>query len=284
MNLRALAATLAALTTGLALAAGPLANATAAASGTTATTTATTTAKAKPTSYAVTLTTTNAQPVAGRTYSLKGAVKPAAPQQKVVLQKRFGESGRWKTEATTKLGKKSKFTFKIEASSAPGLRQFRVVKAAQGKRAKGHSPAVAVTYFAWHRVVDMDSRADDALGEGSATIVGERLPESLVGWLDATTGQRDYNINRDCTRLRATLGAGDDSEESATATITVVADGVNRFQRTFALTQSAPVSLPLTGVFRLGFAYDVANPEATDPARPTGAVAVIGTPEALCSF
>lgn len=280
MNLRATAASLAALATGLTLAAGPLTAATAA-DGPPAASAAS--AKAKPQAYAVTLKAKDDQPLVGKTFVLKGTVKPAAPKQKVVLQKRFDEDGKWKTEATTKLGNKSKFEFEVEATS-PKAREYRVVKAKDAKRAKGVSPAVTVTVFGWQSLADLSSRTSENLWTGTATIVGEDFEKSLVGTLSASAGERDYNINRDCLRLRTTVGAGDDSDETATATISVVADGTSRYTDTFGLTESAPVTLSLEGVFRLGFEYVVANPESEDPAKPTGAVAVVGTPEVLCSF
>jgi hypothetical protein len=97
-------------------------------------------------------------------------------------------------------------------------------------------------------------------------------PDSLRG--STVAGHIDYNLNRDCKLLDAVYGIDDVSPAAATASFTVVADGVQKHAGSYALTQAQHVVTDLTGVFRL-----VIN------ATPTGnGYPAVGDPRALCSF
>lgn len=273
---RTLVAALAAAATGLALAAVPAAGA-----ATAGPVPAAASAKAKAKPFKVTLQASNLAPQVGKKLVLKGKVSPGSTGSRVVLQKRWEGKKSWSTEAHTKVGKASKFEF-TAVPIEPGEREYRVVKAASGKRAKGVSEPVSVTVFAWRRLADLSQRTSEGFTTDTSTILGEQLEDSLAGF--EASGARDYNLARDCTDLRAVLGLDDVSDDTATTTINLVTDGTTAYTRTFALTQSETVQLPLTGVFRLGFTYTAANPASEDPTQPTGVRPVVGTPEVLCSF
>ncbi|MDP3891207.1 hypothetical protein, partial [Nocardioides sp.] len=104
---------------------------------------------------------------------------------------------------------------------------------------------------------------------------------ALIGNRYAASGFVDYNLERQCLRVRARFGQSDDADALAVATIDVVADGVSLFTGDFALTQSAERVLPLNKAFRLGFHWTSTNPENPED---KGSVPTIAVPEVLCSF
>ena len=83
--------------------------------------------------------------------------------------------------------------------------------------------------------------------------------------------------------MRARYGNSDESDDLATATVTLVADGATLYTKSFALAASEERTFDITGVFRLGFNWTSSNPGGT-PDDQSGAAATFVEPEVLCAF
>ncbi len=240
-------------------------------------------AAAKPARYDVTATVSNAEPVQGDKIKIKGSVAPGERGAKVVLQKRYGTSGKWKKADTDTLNGKGRFKFKEKVDSVR-FRQYRVVKPAGAKIKSGRSGKLAVTVFGWRELTSLAPIAVDGTGEtGSVTINGTAYKQSIAGNSYGNSGSIAYNINRACKRFEGRVGLSDSSALTATGEIRLLGDTTTLFTNSFGLTQSTPVGLDLAGVFRITVGWTSSNTEGT-PEDQSGAVIAVGSPRLLCSF
>jgi GH25 family lysozyme M1 (1,4-beta-N-acetylmuramidase) len=78
----------------------------------------------------------------GSSVTLSGSAAPFVAGQKVTLQKHSG--GAWRLTATSTLGRKGRFKFAIQPTTA-GTLTYRVTVAATSRFGTGHSPTVSLT-------------------------------------------------------------------------------------------------------------------------------------------
>src|SRR4051794_3636041 len=155
-------------------------------------------------------------------------------------------------------------------------RRYRVVKPAGSGRGAGEGTTPPVTVFGWRDLTSIPTVQNAGFSSHSSlSINGTAYPDSLTTW--PSGGQLshvDYNLNRDCKRLKATLGVDDRSSVAGTSTLSVRTDGTDRYVGSFGLTQAAPVATDLTDFFRITLSAVTGN----------GGLGAIGTPQVLCSF
>jgi len=230
---------------------------------------------AKAGSFQVTASVKDDEVLEGESVKIRGTVKPAAPGAQVSLQVRYADQKKWKTIGHTALRSDGGFRFKDEAGSVR-VRKYRVVKAAGPTRAAGHSSPIKVTVFGWRNLDTLDPATSLLLSEGYTGLLNAvSYPRSLATLSTSPSPAHiDYNLNRDCTLLEAVYGLDDRTPTGATASLSVVADGVSKYAGTFSLAQAQKVTTDVTGVFRL----------TVNGATTGGGVAVVGTPRVLCSF
>jgi hypothetical protein len=201
----------------------------------------------------------------------------------VVLQKRYGTSGKWKKADTDTLNGRGRFKFTEKVGSVR-FRQYRVVKPAEGNRKAGRSKKLGVTVYGWRTLTSLSPVAVNGTGEtGSVTINATAYERSIVGNSWGNSGSIAYNVNRGCKRFEGRVGLSDSSAVTATGDIRLSGDTALLYQNSFGLTQSAAVALNLTGAFRITVDWTSSNSAGT-PENQSGAVIAVGSPRLLCSF
>jgi hypothetical protein len=221
--------------------------------------------------------------VAGKRLILAGKVKPATKGGVVLLQKRLGDSRKWTDEARLKVGRKGTYHY-TDKPHAAGVRHYRVVAPKAGRIAAGRSKAVKVTVYRWQSLSKVDIRSQGwTYLDSSLSINAKEYGPAFVGANYNSVGSVDWNLERACLRLKARFGNSDESDDLATATVSLIADGETSYTKTFALAQSEERSIDITGVFRLGFHWTSANPDGPVQDQ-SGASAVFAEPVVLCAF
>ena len=201
----------------------------------------------------------------------------------MVLQKRYGTTGKWKKTDTDTLNSKGKFKFRDKVGSVR-FRQYRVLKPADGNTKAGKSNKLGVTVFGWRDLTSLNPVSSLGTGEtGSVTINATAYAQSIVGNKFGNSGSIAYNINRGCKRFEGRAGLSDSSALTASGAITVLGDTTGLYSNSFGLAQSAPVALDVTGVFRITVDWTSSNTEGT-PEDQSGAIIALGSPRLLCSF
>ena len=224
-------------------------------------------------SFTVTASVDQTEPLLGTRVTIKGAVRPAVPGAEVTLQVKYEGRG-WKAIDHGRLNQSGRFRFKDKVGSVRE-RRYRVVKPADGHRAAGRATTENVTVFGWRSLLSLQAVQSVGFGSGQATLNGTAFPSSLL-----TEGggpqpfHVDYNLNHDCKQLRGTFGLDDRSPAAGSATLSLTADGVQKFVGGFALTQSQAVTADVSDVFRITIAAVTSG----------GGTAAVGTPQVLCSF
>ncbi|QIG41906.1 hypothetical protein G5V58_03115 [Nocardioides anomalus] len=225
-------------------------------------------------SYTVTADVNKTEPESGQKVTITGTVKPAAPGAQVRVQVRYAGQKTWKTLGQARLSRSGSYRFKDQVTSVRE-RRYRVVKPADARRAQGTARTAKVTVFGWRDLTSIGAVPGGTLYEGGgATIAGSHYPSSLRGGNQTASSAIEFNLNRDCKTLDATVGIDDASASGSSATLTLAADGTQRFQGTFGLAQAQHVVSDVTGVFRISLS-------AT---QTGGAYAAVGSPKVLCSF
>lgn len=233
--------------------------------------------------YEVTATVSNAEPLQGDKVTIRGSVTPGKAGAKVVLQKRYGTSGKWKKTDTDTLNSRGKFKFRDKVGSVR-FRQYRVLKPADGSTKAGRSKKLGVTVYGWRELTSLSPVAANGTGEtSSVTINATAYEQSIIGNSYGNTGSIAYNINRGCKRFEGRVGLSDSSAITATGDVRLSGDTTQLYRNSFGLTQSAAVALDLTGVFRITVDWTSSNTEGT-PENQSGAVIAVGSPRLLCSF
>ncbi|MBA2952519.1 hypothetical protein GON03_21085 [Nocardioides sp. MAH-18] len=235
--------------------------------------------------FAATLAASSEQAVAGRWLVLRGTVAPATKGTTVVLQKRV-RNKKWVDEARLRTTSKGTFRYRDRPHVA-GVRTYRVVVPAAGGVSRGTSVPVTITVYKWQSLTKVQPRKNlNTWSESGGSINGVPYEPVIQGNPTnptVTEGFSDWNLNRQCLSLRATVGNGDASETNAVATITLSGDATNLYTRSFGLTESEARTFDLTDVFRLTFSWTASNP-AGGPTAPGGAQAMLAEPEVLCAF
>lgn len=233
--------------------------------------------------FTVTARVSETEPEQGDKIKIKGTVSPAKPGSTVLLQKKYSGDKKWKDVGTDKLNAKGKFKFKDQVDSVR-FREYRVLKAAEGGRAAGESNKVGVTVFGWRYLTSLGAVSGSGTYEtGSVNINAKAYENSIISVSHEDEGSIAYNIDRKCKEFVVRAGLSDSSEITATGNIVLKADTTTFYSNSFDLTESAPVSRDVTGVFRITMDWTSTNTDGT-PTDQSGAVVALGSPKLLCSF
>lgn len=230
--------------------------------------------------FKVTLKASSAQAIADKPLIIAGKVRPAAKGTTVVLQKKLAGK-KWVVEKRLKTSKKGAFTY-TDKPHQLGVRQYRAVVPKAGKVGAGVSKPVKVTVYQWRSLTTIQPRT--AVGTQrifDAKIAGKAYPDSYGPSGSAFQGSADWNLDPTCTTLRVRLGNGDNSDEGATANLTLTGDGESLFSGSFGLTQSQAKTFDIRKVFRLAYSW-TSTVAGSDLPAP-GAQPLLATPELLCA-
>ncbi|MCR1783153.1 hypothetical protein KVF89_11470 [Nocardioides carbamazepini] len=213
----------------------------------------------------------------GKKVVVTGAVTNKRVTRVTLQQKRVGT--KWKAQATAKV--KANGTYKLKDKTTTAVtRKYRVVSAAGPKQ---KSAKVTVGVYAWRDLTKVQPRVMNGWSvEKTVNVNGVAYGPAYRGWVHPTLPSLvDYNLNRECISLRARFGISDASDLAARATISVLGDDVPVYSKSFGLTQSEYVTLPLGSPFRVGLTYTVENPGGLP--TPPNTVPVVAQPEAFCT-
>lgn len=233
---------------------------------------------ARAAAYSVSIKVNDTEPDLKDTIKVKGTVGPGSVSGSVKLQVRYEGQNRWKNVDAVTLRNGGKYTFREKVKTVRE-RTYRVVKPASGRRGTGVSDKVKVTVYAWRDLTTLQPATVNGIyEEKSVALNGTSFSDSLVEGAfypgRPATGTVEYNLNRDCTDLTGVAGLSDSSPVGGTSTVAIATDGVSKFSQAFGLTQSAPVALDVTDVFRVSFSTTSQN----------GGRGAVGEPQVRCSF
>lgn len=231
-----------------------------------------------------TLTANRATVLSRQPVVLSGKVKPAKKGTVVVLQKLVRDTKKWETEVRLKTGRGGAFRY-VDKPARGGVRRYRVVVPKTAKVKQGVSKPVKVTVYRWQSLAAVKVRAQTATSVVDQVMINAvRYGPGLVGYREYyREGFYDWNLNRACRELRTRIGNSDDSDTRAIANVSLVADGVPAYARSFGLAESEAITVDLTGILRLAFRWSSTNPDGT-PENQTGASATLAEPQVLCAF
>lgn len=219
--------------------------------------------------------------LSGKRLVLAGRVRPVANAGVVVLQKRAGDAKKWSVEARLKVSKRGRYVY-TDNPRAMGVRHYRVVAPRVGNVKAATSKPVTVTVYRWLTLAKGPFLVSEGTGPGADDINGRRysgILGSTYGW---TEGSYAWNLDRTCLRVRARFANSDSSAQPAIANISLVADGVSVYAKSFALTKSDVRTIGVRGVFRLSFDWTSTDPDGT-PEGENAASPMMAEPEALCA-
>lgn len=222
--------------------------------------------------HGVTATASTTEAVQDDKVVIKGSVTKADRGDRVVLEIRY-DGGSWKkSKVTDRLDGRGRFKLADRIGSGRS-RDYRVLAPTTGRIGAGRSKALHVTVYSWRNLSGLQPVRSDATYEVAETRMnGVLYPRSVVGATTAGAGGVDYNLERKCRELSATVGIWDGSPTGATGTIRLRADAAEKFTGTYGLTQTAPVTMSLVDVFRFIFDWEAAD----------GASVVLASPRVLC--
>jgi hypothetical protein len=230
--------------------------------------------------WRVTLAAGSDQAVVGGKIVLSGHVRPgaAAAGTKLVLQEKFKPGVKWRTlKITGKVSKKGAYKIPLEPTTAY-THAFRVVMPATSHHAKGISPTVKVTVYAWSSLTGHASVNNTGMSYDPVNINGKTYDNSLLNY-NGIGGSIEFNVNHDCIRMRGSFGLSDNSTTGGQGEVSVASDGTSLYSNTFEVGQvetktidldPAPLKLKL---------------EAHSTSTTTGIVGygAFGSPEVLCT-
>lgn len=213
----------------------------------------------------------------GKKVVITGEVTSKKVTKVALQQKRKGTS--WRTQATATVKSDGSYRLKDKTTTAV-IRKYRVVSAAGPKQ---RSAKVTVGVYEWKDLTKLKHRAFSGWSiEKSVQINATAYGPAFRGWGSPNTAPlADYNVNRNCVSLRARFGLSDTSDLAGRATITVLGDDVPAYSKSFGITQSEYVTVPLASPFRVGLTFTVENAGGL-PTAP-GAVPVVADPELFCT-
>jgi len=227
---------------------------------------------------AITIAVKSTQVERGKKVVVTGVVRSTKVSKVALQHKRKGSP--WKTQATAAVRANGTYRVKDKTTKAV-IRKYRVISAA-GPRKK--SAKVTVGVYAWRDMTKLKARAMHGWGvEKAVDINATSYRPAFRGWVNPYYSPPvvDFNVNRDCIALRARFGLGDTSDLAGRATISVLSDDVAVYSKSFGITQSEYVTVPLGAPFRVGLTYTIEN--AAGLPTPPGAVPVAAQPRLLCT-
>ncbi len=197
----------------------------------------------------------------------------APARSKVYLQQYVGR-GRWLNVGRAVTASRSGSYVVAGAVSAAGPAAFRAL-AVVGKTS-AMSRNFAITGLAWFNLNDIDSadRHYATYEENLVNINGRSYPKSIRSNAYGT-GFIAWNVNRVCTKLRATIGVEDRSDSDAVGQLQVFKDDQDVVNETMSFGASKFVLADISGSLRVRLA-------ATRLTKNRAHLA-FGTPQVLCS-
>lgn len=234
-------------------------------------------AVARADAYRVTATVNNTEPLVDTKVKIKGTVSPAAPGAKVKIQRK-AEGRTWKSIGHAVLSNNSKYKFKDKLTKVT-TRKYRVIMPADARHGAGRDTTEKVVVYGWRDLTSLVPDFSNNMYEvKSVSMNGIAYPNSLQSAYTYfpyyAVGNIQYNLRQGCKVFRATVGLSDSSPANGTVHIEVYTDSTPRYSGSFALTQSAPVTIDVTYALRFTIAE----------AYQQNGLAAIGTPQVLCSF
>ncbi|GAA4099797.1 hypothetical protein ACFFOS_09245 [Nocardioides kongjuensis] len=213
----------------------------------------------------------------GKKVVVTGTVTSKRITKVTLQQKRSGTA--WKSQATVAVRADGSFKVKDKTTTAV-VRKYRVVSAT-GPRKK--SAKVTVGVYDWQDLTKLKARTSMGWGpQKTVQVNGTAYGPAFASYNWGPTAPLiDFNVNRSCISLRARFGLSDNSDATARATISVVSDGTAVYSKSFGLTESELVTVPLSSPFRVGITSTVENPGNVTPVP--NAIAVAADPEIYCT-
>jgi hypothetical protein len=229
--------------------------------------------------WRVTLKTSTHQVVAGKNVVLTGHVRPgaAAAGSRLTLQEKFQPGAKWKKKDQVKVRRDGTYKF-VTRPTTSFTHSYRVVMPRSPHHAKGISPTVKVTVYAWMKLDQQVSVNNDEMSFGTVNMNGTSYDDSVVQRWD-THGTVEFNVNHRCTMLRSTFGLSDDSTTGGQGEVSVQSDGTPLYSNTFDVGQSETKTLALDPA-PLKLRLEAHNTSTGDGVLGYGA---FGTPEVLCT-
>ena len=221
----------------------------------------------------------------GHKVHLHGRVRPGAAGTYVRLEEQYAPGKPWRLQRQARVRADSTYTT-WDRPTQNHARLYRVVVPASRAHARGVSPTVAVSVYAWVQLSSLPAVNQRGFVTGQAVdINGVTYPGSLKAY-PADPGSStpppapvsvEYNLDHKCTAMRATFGLADSSETGAQGSVSLLVDGSQAYAGTFGVGQSAAWSMPFTTApLKLHFDAQSLSPGvSSDPA--------VGTPEVLCT-
>ncbi|WP_028644465.1 hypothetical protein [Nocardioides sp. URHA0020] len=231
--------------------------------------------------YKPTLKAGAAKVVSAHRVLLSGTVRPARKGGTVVVQTRLSGSQKWIKVARLKMTRKGAFSFRDKPHKI-GLRYYRVVVPKSKGVKAGKSASVKVTVYAWKDLLKVTPRSQEYTYQGSGSIDGTTYDGIYGTWDYGNAGIYDWNLSRDCWKIRGRFGNSDASDALAVAHVSLEADGKAVYAKSFGLTTSEVRTISILGAFRVAFRWTSTNPDGT-PEDQSGASAVLAAPEVLCA-
>lgn len=156
-----------------------------------------------------------------------------------------------------------------------GGTQYRVCKDGDLTGARGCSKAQLVSVYRWHYLYDLDYvDSDGVYGEDGLFINGTSYKKSLYMY---TPSYREYNVNRKCAVLQATLGADDRNTTGSVVNAEILTDGTSQLSRNYGVGQSESVTVSLVNALRVRLEGADVVDEGTDYVG-------VGSPKVYCKF
>jgi hypothetical protein len=199
---------------------------------------------------------------------LSGFVVPKPPAGSTVLvQAKYENKNIWRKVGTAVVKPNGKYRF-IDRPQTSNDRVYRVVKKADSVALADKSRTRSVTVFAWVWLTQyVTSAGENTTTAASLPINGDTYTH--VVYADRLTDAAfvEYTLGRNCTTFETTFGLSDRTETGGQATISMTADGVSAYARTFNLGESDAQSFDVSDVYRmrLDFAQVTTTPD-TEPA------------------
>jgi hypothetical protein len=206
---------------------------------------------------------------------VRGKVTPRAAGSKVVLQQRLEGKKKWAVSSKGKVKRNGSYLLKDKPSVA-GTREYRVLKPAAGRIAKGTSKVLEVEVYAWENLARRSAGASaNVTTYATASIGTKAYAPSIVPSQPGTASYVEYTLGRLCTELRTTYALDDASETGSTGAVKLVVDGATKVDQGLVVGQVVESTTDLTGAFRLRY-------ELTSSASPVSRP-VVADPEVRCT-
>ena len=209
------------------------------------------------------------------TVKVRGRVTPKAAGQKVILLQRVGNKKKWTRTGNAKVRRNGTYVLK-DRPTAPGTREYRVLKPGSRGIKKGFSKPVQVEVYRWQKLASRRVGPSENLTTTSVYIGAGLATRSLVNIEPGIPASVEYTLNRKCVELRARYALTDQSATGSSGAISVSGDGAVLTTHSLAVgTIVEEETLDVSDVFRLKI-------DLSTTATPA-AYAAMATPEVLCT-